>query len=56
MASSTDTTNSGRGALPAGRDTTGRRVPSEGNYTHTETAPRETHRITPTGSVPRTGH
>jgi hypothetical protein len=53
--SSTPTVNSGEGALPAGRDTTGRRVPSEPPYTYTETAPRETHRITPSGSVPRTG-
>lgn len=50
---SADTTNSGQGALPAGTDRDGRRVPSEGNYTYVERAPRETHRITPSGSVPR---
>ncbi len=50
---SADTTNSGQGSLPATTDTSRRRVPSEGNYTYVERAPRETHRITPNGSVPR---
>lgn len=49
----TPTVNSGKGALPATRDVMGRRVPSEPAYTHVEVAPRETHRITPGGSVPR---
>jgi hypothetical protein len=53
--SSTPAVNSGKGGLPAGRDTSGRRIPSEPPYTRVEVAPRETHRITPSGSVPRTG-
>lgn len=56
MAKTTSTTpavNSGRGSLPAGRDVVGRRVPSEPAYTYVERAPRETHRITPSGSVAR---
>jgi hypothetical protein len=51
----TPTVNSGRGALAAARDTTGRHVPSEPAYTFEERCPRETERITPSGSVPRTG-
>lgn len=47
--------NSGQGSLPASRDTSGRHVPSEPAYTTVEVAPRETHRITPGGSIPRTG-
>jgi hypothetical protein len=53
--SSKPTVNSGQGGLPAGTDTSRRHVPSEGPYTYIETAQRETHRITPSGSVPRTG-
>jgi len=49
------TVNSGQGALAAGRDTSGRRIPSEPAYTRVEVAPRETERITPSGAVPRTG-
>lgn len=49
----TPTVNSGQGALAAGRDTSGRRVSSEPAYTHVEVTPRETHRITPSGSVAR---
>ena len=49
----TPTVNSGQGALPATRDTSGRRVPSEPAYTYTETAARETERITPNGAQPR---
>jgi hypothetical protein len=51
--SSTPAVNSGQGALPAGRDTSGRHVPSEPAYTRVEVAPRETHRITPSGAVAR---
>jgi hypothetical protein len=51
----TTTTDRSQGALAATTDRTGRRVPSEGAETYTEVAPRETHRITPSGSVPRTG-
>lgn len=47
--------NSGQGALASTYDTSGRRVPSEAAYTRVEVAPRETERITPSGSVPRTG-
>lgn len=50
-----DTTNSGRGGSPAVTDTSNRRHGSEGNYTYVQTTPRETHAITPSGSVPRTG-
>lgn len=42
-------------ATPATRDTSGRYVQAEEAYTFTETCQRETHRITPSGSVPRTG-
>ena len=56
MAKSTSTTptvNTGKGGLSATRDTSGRRVPSEAPYTYTQRTPRETHRITPSGSVAR---
>lgn len=42
-------------ALPPATDRTGRRVPSEPPYTSTTYARPETHRITPSGSVPRSG-
>jgi len=51
--STTPVINSGEGALPATRDTSGRRVPSEPPYTRVEVTARETHRITPSGSVAR---
>lgn len=42
-------------ALPRTTDTSGRTVGSEAKPTSTQVAPRETHRITPSGSIPRTG-
>ncbi len=58
MADKTPTTtqptiNSGEGALPATNDVMNRRVPSEPPYTRVEYTPRDTHAITPNGSVPR---
>lgn len=47
------TVNSGQGALSAGRDTSGRRVPSEPPYTSVEVTPRDTHRLNGDGSSTR---
>jgi hypothetical protein len=58
MADKTPTTtrptiNSGAGELPATIDVMDRKVPSEPPYTRIEVTPRDTHAITPNGSVPR---
>lgn len=51
--STTPTVNSGTGSLPAGRDTSGRRVLSEPAPTTTTYAVRDSHRITSSGAVRR---
>ncbi len=51
--STTPPVNSGQGALPAGRDVMQRRVLSEPAYNGVQNTPRDSHRITPEGRVPR---